>query len=100
MCYRVVVRVEFHDEREFRKWLRAIGGEAAARVVTKLEVLRDSGGSAIGMPLVRRIDPDLHELRVSKHRVYFTEAPSAIRVLAVGEKDTQDRDIERARRRR
>jgi putative component of toxin-antitoxin plasmid stabilization module len=51
------------------------------------------------MPLVRFLGAGLHELRVSKFRVYFVYGPETLHVLAQGEKDTQVRDIARARRR-
>ena len=54
-------------------------------------------GPTLGMPLVRRLGDDLFELRISKYRVYFKVGDGSIVVLACGEKDTQSRDIARAR---
>lgn len=92
------MRIEFHDEREFKKWLRSVGNVEGGRVAGKIALVADLGGSLTGMPLVRSIDRSLHEIRVSKYRVYFTHRDGALLVLAAGEKDTQQRDIARARR--
>ncbi len=51
------------------------------------------------MPHVRRLGDDLCELRADKHRLYFVVVDDTAKFLAYGEKDTQQRDINRARRR-
>lgn len=56
-------------------------------------------GVAIGMPMVRRLDIDLWELRVGKHRLYFSVEQNTALFHAYGDKDSQRRDIERARER-
>ncbi len=56
-------------------------------------------GPELRMPAVRRIDFDLHELRSGKYRLYFTWSSDGPLFVAYGEKDTQQRDIARARRR-
>lgn len=92
------MEIGFHDEHEFDKWLTALAPEPRDLVLAKLLLLREHG-IAIGMPLVRRITAGLHELRVGGNRVYFTQVGGTIHVLTQGRKDTQARDIERARRR-
>lgn len=76
------LEVDFHDEREFERWPRRTGG-----------------GAIVGMPTVRSIDRHLHEIRVGGWRVYFTQRAGSLVVLCGGSKDTQQRDIARARRR-
>lgn len=49
------------------------------------------------MPLVRRLDANLYEVRVNKYRLYFTVQGEVLWFLAYGDKATQQRDIERAR---
>ena len=91
------MRIEFHNEREIEKWFRAIGRREGGRVAGKLALVADLGGAAAGMPLVRLLGSRLYEIRVSKFRVYFVETDEILTVLAAGEKDTQQRDIARAR---
>lgn len=93
------MRIEFHDERAFERWLASLAPERAGRVVEKLVYVAEHDGSRIGMPLVRGLGHGLHELRVAGLRRYFTERDGAITVLAAGRKDTQQLDIARARRR-
>ncbi len=91
--------VTFHDAGEFEKWLRRLDRHAADRVAAKLRYAAKLGGPALGMPLVRPLGDGLHEVRVSTYRVYFVVRADAMHVLTCGNKDTQARDIERARRR-
>jgi putative addiction module killer protein len=92
------VEVSFHDVREFEKWLRSIDSPHSGRIVDKLRFVH-RGGPTIGLPLVRTFGGGLSELRVDKYRVYFVRDGSQIHVVAAGSKDTQRRDISRARRR-
>lgn len=50
------------------------------------------------MPTVKRIDSDVSEVRSGKYRLYFTIVDDDAMFVAYGEKDTQQRDIERAQR--
>jgi putative addiction module killer protein len=93
------MRIEFHDGSEYRKWLRSIGDDAAGRVAGKVEFVASLGGIRVGLPLVRSLGHGLFELRVSIYRVYFTQTGPALLILTTGVKDTQVRDIARARRR-
>ncbi len=87
----------FQDAREYTKWVQHLSPEMRGRITTKLYRLREHG-VGLRMPLVRRLDADLYELRVDKYRLYFTIAHgNELHVLAYGDKGTQQRDIERAR---
>lgn len=68
-------------------------------MAAKLRYAAALDGPALGMPLIRSLGGRLYELRVSTHRVYFVVTTDAMHVLASGNKDTQERDIDRARRR-
>jgi putative addiction module killer protein len=92
------MEVEFHDARAFEKWLQSLDQQLAGRIVEKLRYVAEIGQS-VGLPLVRRLGPGLHELRVDKYRVYITTRQGSLLVLAAGSKDSQARDIARARRR-
>jgi len=102
------MEVDFHDEREFTKWMCRLAGRDRTRVDLLLLALAQASGP-LGMPQGRRLagEPELYELRSgSGHRVYYAAAESepdepqrrAV-ILAQGTKDTQTRDIERARSR-
>jgi putative addiction module killer protein len=93
------VEIEYTNEREFVKWLRAIGNPADSRVMRGLSRTAELHGSRTGLPTVRSLGGLLFEYRVNKYRVYFTETARTMTILASGDKDTQDRDIARARRR-
>jgi putative addiction module killer protein len=93
------LEVDFHDEREFERWLRRTGGGNPGRIAGKLALVASHGGAQVGMPLVRVLGAGLHELRVDGWRVYFVQDPRTLTVLCAGTKDTQRRDIDRARRR-
>ena len=95
----MALEVEFHDEREFERWLRRMGGEAMGRVAGKIALVAEHGGAIVGMPTVRSLGGGLHEIRVGIWRVYFTQHSGVLYVLCSGRKDTQSRDIDRARRR-
>jgi putative addiction module killer protein len=93
------MRVDIHDERAFERWLRSLGKAQQRRIVGKLYVVATLGGAKAGMPLVRSLGGGLYELRTAGLRVYFIEIDQTMCVLAAGRKDTQVRDIARARRR-
>jgi len=98
------VRIGHLDITEFAKWSRRIDSATRALVDRKIDYLAFLGDDA-SMPLVRRLGGELHELRVGKYRLYFTFAQMDIDgqiergmlFVAYGEKDTQRRDIARAR---
>ena len=91
--------VTFYGTGEFEKWVRSLDRVNSARVLGKLRFVATLGGPALGMPLVRALGDRLYELQVDKYRISFTVAASSMLVLAAGEKDTQPRDLDRARRR-
>lgn len=91
--------VEFRDGTDFRKWITRIGAPERANIDRRLALLREEG-LALGLPNVRRIDASLWELRSGRYRLYFTlEEPNTAVFVAYGNKDTQQRDIRRARER-
>ena len=94
-----VVEIAHRDPGEYRKWARRLGDADLRRVANKLRLLAEAGG-ALTMPHVRRMGGDLCELRADKHRLYFVIVDDTATFLAYGEKDTQQRDISRARRRK
>lgn len=91
--------VTFHDIRRFEKWLRSLDPTHADRVLGRLRFAARLGGPRVGMPLVRALGDSLHELRVDKYRIYFVVSGHELHIVAAGSKDTQQRDIRRARRR-
>jgi putative addiction module killer protein len=93
------MQIEFHDEREFERWLFGIGNERASRVSHAIRRAAELGGSWAGLPLVRYLGAGLYEVRRGGDRVYFQQSRHALTILTAGRKDTQDRDIARARRR-
>lgn len=83
---------------EYDKWRSRLDESAQAVVTRRMELLVEHG-IALGMPNVRRLVAGLYELRAGKYRLYFTVLGDTARFLTYGEKDTQTREIERARRR-
>jgi putative component of toxin-antitoxin plasmid stabilization module len=92
------MRIRHRDEREYEKWSNGIDDREIAKIGRRLEMLR-LFGIDIGMPTVRRIDGEVSEVRSGKYRLYFTVVDAEAVCIAYGEKDTQQRDIERARQR-
>ncbi len=92
------------DIGEFAKWSKRIDGRIRGLVARKIDYLAFLGTDA-SMPLVRGLGDGLFELRVDKYRLYFIYAifsvddrpERGILFVAYGEKDTQQRDIDRAR---
>ena len=92
------MEIQYRDRDEFVKWLRHLSPQNRARVGVKLTRLKEHG-PGIGMPLVRRIDADLYERRVDKFRLYFTVGHDTAWFVVFGDKDSQQRDIARAKER-
>ena len=92
------MRVRHRDDGEYEKWVKSIEQREFSKVARRLLLLSDLG-RLLGMPTVRRIDGEVSEVRSGKYRLYFTLTESEAIFLAYGEKDTQQRDIERARQR-
>ena len=94
--------IEFWDEAEYEKWMRGLGAverSKAAWVVAALAMR----GIDLAFPHVRWLGAGLFELRITsgqQPRLYYTRiGDDKVRMLTYGRKDTQDRDIARARRR-
>ena len=93
------MEIDFHDEDEFSKWIRALGPVELAHVMRRLD-LQAASAFPVDMPNGRRIDFRLFELRSPRgHRVYYTVQDQRAIVVAFGNKTTQRRDIEMARTR-
>ncbi len=86
-----------HQSREFATWLRSIRDDmVAARIVRRLERVQ------VGvMGDARSVGAGLHELRIDHgpgYRIYFAWRGSETLVLLTGgTKDSQARDIRRAK---
>ena len=94
------MEIKHGDPDEYRKWLRRLPDRDIKRVADKIALLVYSG-TALTMPHVRRLGDGVCELRVDKYRLYFVVVPNDTALfLTYGEKDTQTRDMQRARRRR
>jgi phage-related protein len=78
--------------------VRSIERREFAKIARRLKLLWQLG-RALEMPTVRRIDNGVSEIRSGKYRLYFTIIYDQAVFVAHGEKDTQQRDIERAQRR-
>lgn len=92
------MEIRHRDSNEFAKWARSIEHREFAKVARRLKLLGQLG-RALEMPTVRRIDNVISEVRSGKYRLYFTIVHDRAVFVAYGEKDTQQRDIERAQRR-
>lgn len=92
------MQIEHGNRDEYAKWMGRLSNPSAARVLAKLNLLALTGTN-LQLPHVRRLGAGLCELRVDKYRLYFVVAGDTATFLAYGEKDTQQRDIQRARRR-
>ena len=86
------MEIEHHDEREFVKWYRRPGSIERIKVWDGITLLLDARGQ-LEMPHVRDLGGGLHELRVRGGQQL------RIVMLTYGRNDTQQRDIQRARRR-
>lgn len=91
-----MVNIQIVRADEYRRWFHRLSTIDQARVADKLNLLRDVG-TDLTMPHVRRLGGGLCELRVDKHRLYFVVRDDTAVVLAFGDKDTQRRDIRKAR---
>ncbi len=89
--------VNLRQTQEFRDWLHRLRDEKGkARIVSRLRRME------LGNPGdARSLGGGLNELRIDfgpGYRVYFvSQGASAVLLLCGGDKDTQRRDIERAR---
>lgn len=92
------MEIEFLDPRAFQKWSRRLSRPHWSDIARRLDLLRAEGLS-LGMPNVRRLEPDLWELRSGKHRLYFTVDGAVAVFLVFGDKDSQERDIRLAKER-
>jgi putative addiction module killer protein len=91
--------IAHHDDAEFVKWYRRLGPVEQAKLTWQLDLLM-AVGTALGMPHVRDLGDGLRELRVRvgrQPRLYFQIEGTMARMLTYGRKDTQQRDIGRAR---
>lgn len=93
------MEIEHRSSTEYVKWMRKLSQRDRARIADKLLLLAMTGTN-LTMPHVRRLGNGLSELRVDKYRLYFEVVDDTASFLTYGEKDTQPRDIERARNRR
>ena len=94
------VRVEHRNPNEYRKGFARLSPDAQAFVAAEVELLAVRW--PVGMPRVRDLRGGLCELRISGFgglRLYFEVAEDVIAFVTYGRKDTQQRDIDRARRR-
>jgi putative addiction module killer protein len=91
------VEVVHRNPNEYGKWFARLGPLPKAVVAAEIGLLATHW--PIGMPRVRALGGGLHELRIMAHglRLYFTVEGDTITFVAYGRKDTQDRDIDRAR---
>ena len=93
------MEIRHRDDDEYRKWVASIDRKAFGKIARRLGLLTQLGRD-LGMPNVRRIDADISELRSGIYRMYFVVGSDDIATfVAYGNKDTQDRDIDRAQRR-
>lgn len=93
------MELSFYKAREFDKWIETLGPVDRAKIVHMLVMLEEAD-RPLGMPQGRDIKHGLWELRSrSGHRVYYTPVDTTALVLNQGRKDTQQRDIELARKR-
>ncbi|MBC7460143.1 MAG: type II toxin-antitoxin system RelE/ParE family toxin [Thermoleophilia bacterium] len=94
--------IEFLDTAEYVKWMRGLGAAEQSKVASQLELLA-ARGEELRLPHVRWLGRGLFELRVvigQQPRLYFHRVGGDLVVmLTFGRKDTQQRDIARARRR-
>jgi putative addiction module killer protein len=92
--------LRFHDSREFQHWVLRLSTRDKANVTRAIQELAIAT-RPIPMPHGRRIDGDLHELRPSSGRssirIYYRYEGSTAVILTTGRKDTQQRNIDRAR---
>lgn len=84
------------DPARYDKWTKRIDAQIVARIVQKVRLLK-AHGLDWGEGHVRRIEGNLYELKVSKYRLYFRYEGTTARFVDFGEKDTQGRDIQRAK---
>jgi len=93
------VDIIHHSPNEYGKWFVRLGPLAKATVAAEIEML--AARWPVGMPRVRNLSGDLFELRIMAHglRLYFSvdDDEDEITFLTYGRKDTQSRDIDRAR---
>lgn len=87
-----------HSAQEWTRWITRLAPVPRSRVLRSVERLLEHG-PALGMPLIRGLGNDLLELRVGGHRLYFTVRGELVLFLTYGDKDSQARDIVRARKR-
>lgn len=94
------VEIIFHDEGEFDRWFGRLGPTDKVRVLQAIDKLQVSA-TPIGMPHGRRLSRNIWELRPqsgrSSLRIYYGVSGGMAHLLAFGTKDTQRRDIDRAR---
>ncbi|MDE0698346.1 MAG: type II toxin-antitoxin system RelE/ParE family toxin [Boseongicola sp.] len=88
--------VERQETETFQDWLDGLrSDQAVARIVVHVDRLVDAGHGD-----VKYLGEKLNELRIHHgpgYRVYFARVPDYL-LLFGGTKDTQERDIRRARR--
>jgi putative addiction module killer protein len=96
------MEITFHDKREFQRWFHRLAANDQARVITSINDLQNAA-RPLPMPHGRNLGSGLHELRPSSgratQRLYYAVHGQQVILLCAGRKDTQDRDIDRARRR-
>lgn len=90
------MEVVITNTREWRRWMQRLAPAVRADVARKL--LAVAARWPVGMPLVRDLREGLFEVRCAGGiRIYLVHVDDELRILTAGRKDTQQRDIERAR---
>ena len=91
--------IQHHSVREYERWFRRLDSRTKARVAAEVALLAECW--PLGMPRVRRLEAGLYELWLLSLglRIYFTVTDDMITLLTYGRKDTQQRDLDHARRR-
>ena len=92
-----IVYLKLNNRTPFLDWISGLDAQSRARVLKALERLREGNFSSC-----KYLGGTLVEMRLffaSGYRVYFTEMDGTIIIiLSGGDKKTQSKDIERARK--
>lgn len=88
--------IKYSDKKNFEKWFDSLPADVAGAVLEKLRRL-ESGQKN----LLKSLGDGLYELRIFQrpgYRIYGTFASSTFVIIGYGTKDSQKRDIRRAKR--